>query len=366
MTQENQHIRPNYEQIKDNNNSILLEVQTRFNQVIRSLYTTQTNPLQAKVKLIDLYSISDSLISVKKLSPIVEKYIQFLSFDIYNSNLYRNGVDLKNIDRATNKAYYDQPKDPIYFFGDPMILGFYNGINNIINYLDVASGLKPYSRRKSLDKIREQYYILDSIISDTSVKDQTIAQLLKNFIGQYREGTDFESDLNSYIEQAQKIANSNLQQHVIRAFENLRYTLTGSPWVNYTFSDTEGQTIKLDQYKGKYVYVDVWASWCIPCIQMIPHFQSLEQDYKDENIVFVALSIDSDQKKWMNKVNQLNLKGNQLWDSQGEFSKLMNISGIPHYLLYDTEGRLLEYKTYAPNSEKLKNKLNELLKNNKY
>ena len=60
----------------------------------------------------------------------------------------------------------------------------------------------------------------------------------------------------------------------------------------FVFRDTEGKGVSLEQFKRKYVVIDVWASWCQPCKQEFPHLKELEEKYKDKNIVFVSISSD--------------------------------------------------------------------------
>lgn len=59
------------------------------------------------------------------------------------------------------------------------------------------------------------------------------------------------------------------------------------------FENIKGGTTSLKDLKGKYVYIDVWATWCGPCKAEIPHLKSLEEKYQGKNIVFVSISVDS-------------------------------------------------------------------------
>lgn len=361
LMQGNMVIRPNYQKVNNKNNKLLIEIQHRLMELNRELYYQKFEPIQGKTMLNRFYQLSDSILSKHRIHPEVRKYIQFYTFDEYNAALYRNSMELSKKEKADNSTYYTQPKDPLYFFNDPMLLGFYTGISNIINYLDIACGMRPYSQRKSLAEIKKQYDILDKLITNGETKDQVLARLLGNYVTRYQAGDSFEQDLEAYKETAVNINNEELRTQNIRSFENLRYTLPGADCPPIPLIKSSGDTLSLNDYKGKYLLIDLWASWCVPCIKMMPHLQALEKAYADENIVFVALSIDSDRLKWLNKINELHLEGHQLLDQKGEFARLLNVTGIPHYMLYDPQGKLIHYKTATPDSQQLKELLDSYL-----
>lgn len=355
-------LKTDYPKVRDKDNRSLLEVQDHFAKLNRMLFDESFDPITTKEKLKKFYTISDSILHTHKVQPAVQKYIQFYSFDQYNTSMYRFGMDLKKFAEADVQVYYSQPKDPLYFFNDAALLCFYTGIADIVNYLDLSTGLQPYARRKTLGQINQQYDILDKMITNSQVKDNVLERLLSNYTSNYRIGGDYESDLTAYTALATKITNAEFQAQCITAFENLRFTLPGSSWPDVKLRNLSGETVNLEKFKGQYVLIDVWASWCVPCIKMMPHLQALEKEYAGQNIVFIAISIDADASKWQQKNKELQLEGHQLLDQQSDFAKQLNITGIPHYLLYDPEGKLVEYKTAFPDSPQLKKLLDQHLK----
>jgi thiol-disulfide isomerase/thioredoxin len=68
--------------------------------------------------------------------------------------------------------------------------------------------------------------------------------------------------------------------------------LKGTPSPEFNFENHKGGTTKLSDIKGKYVYIDIWATWCAPCRQEIPYLQKIEKKYEDKRIAFVSISID--------------------------------------------------------------------------
>ncbi|GIR11785.1 MAG: hypothetical protein CM15mP23_03600 [Cryomorphaceae bacterium] len=69
----------------------------------------------------------------------------------------------------------------------------------------------------------------------------------------------------------------------------------------------------MSSFKGSLVYVDVWATWCGPCKAEIPYLKSLEQDYHEQNIIFLSVSVDTNKDEWLKMVKEEELGGVQLW-----------------------------------------------------
>ena len=88
----------------------------------------------------------------------------------------------------------------------------------------------------------------------------------------------------------------------LAAYESIldkaRTLAPGQPAADFAFEDMEGKTVRLSDFRGKYVYVDLWATWCGPCNAEIPHLRKLEERLRGKNIVFVGISSDSDRDAW--------------------------------------------------------------------
>ena len=143
--------------------------------------------------------------------------------------------------------------------------------------------------------------------------------------------------------------------------------LNGNPSPTFAYENHKGGVTKLEDFKGKYVYIDVWATWCAPCRAEIPFLQKIEEKYHGKNIEFVSISIDTkkDYDKWKKFVTDKNLGGVQLfadndWNSQ--FVKDFGISGIPRFILIDPKGNVLNANADRPSSEELDKVLSELVK----
>jgi len=130
------------------------------------------------------------------------------------------------------------------------------------------------------------------------------------------------------------------------------------------YVDYKGGKKSLDAFKGKYVYIDVWATWCGPCIQQIPFLKNLEKKYHNKNIEFISISTDESrrsggsweaaEKKWRDFVKQKQLGGVQLWSGQDfSFQQAYQISGIPRFILIDPQGNIVDANAPRPSDPKL-------------
>jgi len=133
----------------------------------------------------------------------------------------------------------------------------------------------------------------------------------------------------------------------------------------YNYENNAGGTLSLDDLKGKYIYIDVWATWCAPCIAQVPYLKTIEKDYHGKNITFLSISIDTpkDYDKWKKMIIEKELGGIQLIadkDSQSQFAKDYIITSIPRFILIDPNGNIVSKHAPRPSSPELIDLFNAL------
>lgn len=138
------------------------------------------------------------------------------------------------------------------------------------------------------------------------------------------------------------------------AREKWNLASVGKPSPDFKGVDVNGKEYTLADFRGKYVYIDVWATWCGPCRQEIPYLKKLDEDYKDAQIVFLSLSVDQDKAKWEQMVKEQSMSGVQLHIGQNtSFQEAYKIEGIPHFILLDKEGKILDMKMSRPSMDEV-------------
>ena len=129
-------------------------------------------------------------------------------------------------------------------------------------------------------------------------------------------------------------------------FDRIKNLKKGSLSPSFNYPDSSGKNISLESLKGKLVYVDVWATWCGPCKAQIPFLKQLEENYREEDIAFVSLSIDQlkNISKWKDMIVDKELEGIQIIADKAWRSKFVTdyvIEGIPRFILIDKDGNLM-------------------------
>ena len=142
-------------------------------------------------------------------------------------------------------------------------------------------------------------------------------------------------------------------------YDQLKDLMIGQPSPTFaSYENHKGGVTSLADLKGKYVYIDVWATWCGPCKKEIPALKKVEKDFHNKNIAFVSTSIDvaTAHDKWKDMVKNEELGGIQLiadkdWNSQ--FVQDYGIKGIPRFILIDPKGNIVSADAPRPSDPKL-------------
>lgn len=140
--------------------------------------------------------------------------------------------------------------------------------------------------------------------------------------------------------------------------------LTGIKAPSFEMESIEGGMVKLEDFAGKYVYIDVWATWCGPCKREIPSLKELEEDYKGKNIAIISMSIDElkDKKKWQAFVIEEELKGVQIFAEnawKSDFITAFEVKSIPRFILIGPDGIVVDPDAPRPSDPALRTLFDE-------
>ncbi|MEN2487085.1 TlpA disulfide reductase family protein [Flavobacterium sp. B11] len=239
-------------------------------------------------------------------------------------------------------------------FTDPDLLKLANGVSLMTNYffyVTINGGEKP----KRLDLTESITHITDPALKDVYLREEVATSRMK-------------------IEEYEKIAPSikpfmvsDASKAFLVEYEKVLHKNVGQKGLDFTYNDINNKPVSFSDFKGKFVYIDLWATWCGPCKAEIPHMKKIEEDYHGKNIVFVSLSLDKpkDAQKWKDYVTKEQLKGIQLMadkDFSSDVAKNYDVNAIPRFLLFDPKGNIINADALRPSNPELREQLDKLLK----
>lgn len=236
------------------------------------------------------------------------------------------------------------------------------------------------------DANRSNFYIQNSLIAEKYLTDNIFDASEADFTAAMNNvKADYEGlkskfpdlDASFFFDEDKKI------EKIIKSYTNYFQSKlamrkefpAGKPsptFVNY--ENYKGGTTSLNDFKGKYVYVDVWATWCGPCKREIPSLKKLEKEYHGKNIEFVSISVDNGRgykdrspelakEGWKKMVADKQLGGVQLYSDkafESDFILAYKIKGIPRFILIDPQGNIVNADAPRPSSPAIKKLFNTL------
>ena len=230
------------------------------------------------------------------------------------------------------------------------------------------------------------------LIAATNVKNNAIQNLnsyLKNFLQSSKNGTvsgialgwasrsfsqqEFEATLNMLVKKyptseplVKMKKDYDMQKAMAQQQAQQQQSASASSWVGQqapelSLPDANGKTILLSSFKGKYVLVDFWASWCGPCRGENPNVVKAYNEFKDKNFAILGVSLDKDKDAWQQAIKEDKLAWQQVSDLKYWNSKAVGIykfEGIPFNVLIDPQGKIIGQELRG---SELENKLKEVL-----
>ncbi|PLW98061.1 MAG: hypothetical protein C0593_06875 [Marinilabiliales bacterium] len=257
-----------------------------------------------------------------------------------------------------------------------------SGSDFTTHFLNVGNSLRPFEIR--LDSLNKAYSALASDQERQEQRDmfakigEEIEEGQRSVIREFAKNNSSslanlfylnKLDINKELDLFEEV-NANLMANFPENVyvQELNYTVTaeatmkpGKPAPDFELESPDGELIKVSDYRGKYLLLDFWASWCGPCRRENPKVVALYNEFKDKGFEILGVSLDDDRDKWLGAIEDDGL----IWDHVSDLkkwqsapAKLYAVRAIPHTVLVDPEGNIVAVKLRGG---ELRYKLEELL-----
>lgn len=327
-------------------------------------FSTFKHPQKQLIK--DIHTLF--IITNFKLYPVMRKYssdttaMNSVSSFIKSQDVAdANGDDkLKYLD----KVNFDNPN-----------LGFANIIdimmmNNLIRILRMQAVEKD-TTLKDMDAYVIENKIIKDLFKESRYRSRLLAYNLYYRINEYIQYPMQLAGAGDFITDFRKENFNTGLLPVIKKLYSSQLASIGSLSKSavapaFKLPDTKGKPVRLSDFKGKVVYLDIWATWCGPCLKEIPYMERLKEKFRDKNVEMITISIDTKVDAWLAKVAAMKMEGIQLIDNDGstnsKIAKDYKIHGVPHFVLIDKKGRIASAFAPRPSEEvEVEKQINELL-----
>lgn len=166
------------------------------------------------------------------------------------------------------------------------------------------------------------------------------------------EHYSFDDASNIYKDFMTKVKTPRYVDTLKQFYKTVQQLKPGNPAPDFSLKNDKGETISLKNLRGKVVYIDFWGVGCGPCVAEIRNTTApLHEKYKDKNVVFLNICVDSDEKTWKNSLTSLKVSGTNLiaegW-TRNPVCQKYNVTGIPHYVTISTDGKIVNNNAARP------------------
>lgn len=332
-----------------------------LNNSDNELYTLEEKPFKEKIKIIEASNLNYLYSQTNLDKSFIDIEVQNIKYDTYYFLMrYKQIKEYSGIEFS--KDYFTEEFKDIY-------------INNAEHYAmytnyQLAANSHFFSKylfmdrvysNGALNKVTEETFSIVDTLSVEALKNDLLTGYTWYLLSPRNENIHTTYDLiNS------RLTNQKYAESLNELYDKIKVIARGEKSPEFfDYENYKGGTTSLSDFKGKYVYIDFWATWCKPCIKEIPYLKKLETKYHGKNIEFVSISVDAlkDYDKWKNMVNEKNLGGVQLFadnSTQSSFYVDFVDSGIPRFILIDPEGIIISPGAPNPSHSRLITLFNEL------
>lgn len=225
-------------------------------------------------------------------------------------------------------------------------------------YIDVLTPVKP-------GKDMTDYYISYLETIDKYVSNPIVNYQKKDFAVLNAVGNPQPVDYNRLWPEVKRLCDSTIVNRYQYIIDTHGKSYEGTTCPDFELADTKGIIHHLSEYRGKYVFIDIWATWCGPCCREIPYVAEHAKHYKDDNrIQFISISCDDTEGPWLRKLEQDKPDWPQYYTDKSRYQKISHhfgIKSIPRFLLIGPDGMVITTEAPRPSHDDFYEQLEKLM-----
>jgi thiol-disulfide isomerase/thioredoxin len=176
------------------------------------------------------------------------------------------------------------------------------------------------------------------------------------------DGATSRDSLQVIASKLQTIKDSKFRKALETSLQSFMLISTGDKAIPFVFKNTDDTEENLERYKGKVIYIDFWATWCVPCINEFKYLDQLKAKFAGSNIVFLSISVDENKDRWkefMQKIDNVRYHGIVSRDQILDY----NLAAIPRVIIIDKDFKLVAIHGPLPSSKETSVLLEQLINN---
>jgi len=248
-----------------------------------------------------------------------------------------------------------------------------NGVDTMNNFfITVARGSVTETRKRDFET---WVAALKNSNKPDEIKNQEYFSKLKDFIKRYPKNKAAcyllgKASLLSFsqITELNKLIDTSLStcfearsiRQLVNSLDKAPNRAIGNAFHNVSLPDTNNKQVNTTSFKGRYLLVEFWASWCGPCRKANPYWKELYAKYRSKGFEIVGVAYDADIEKWKKAIQKDGLSWPQVTDvkqSNGELGSYYDIGSLPNNILLDKEGKIVGVNLSTEEVENLLSKL---------
>jgi thiol-disulfide isomerase/thioredoxin len=316
-----------------------------------------------------MYQLSQKPVTEFEIAMLRYRKSLFHKLDSFNKKNEINDLFFREIANRETDMYIAREQLDYFLFRKYMHhletelpVGYFDRIDSLKSKIDalmVTSGFNDFYNRLSALSSNDPDTFKIQILKEKRSLSRDI--VLSHHIGYYINNKDTTHAGKLLRFYNNEIDNLMIRQELIKRYLKAKEILENPVIKNAILSDFSrlpeaGSVLSsiTGKYKGKVIYLKFWAPWCAPCVAQIPYAEKLEEIFSPDNFVLINLCVDTPKDRWKATISEKQLRGYQYLLNDQQYKQLQvlfRIEGIPHYVLIDRKGNIVNEDAPIPGDQ---------------